>query len=79
MIIGENRRAVIQNIKVFAENGEFHNKVELNDPVLTAEQNKTITNGYLENRKCLSFKAKTVMGVMLAKAATRRSIKIRRS
>lgn len=71
MIIGNNRRAVIENIKTFAESGEFHNKVELNDPVLTAEQNKAITNGYLENRKCLSFKAKTVLGVMLAKTAAR--------
>lgn len=70
MIIGENRRAVIQNIKTFAENGEFHNKVELNDPVLTSEQNKVITNGYLENRNRLSFRAKTLMGVTLAKAAT---------
>lgn len=71
MIIGENRRAVIQNIKTFAESGEFHSKVELNDPVLTAGQSKAITNSYLESRKCLSFKAKTVMGVMLAKAAAR--------
>ncbi len=71
MIIGDNRKAVIENIKSFAENGEFHNKVELNDPVLTTEQSKEITDSYLENRRHLTFKAKTVLGVFLAKTAAK--------
>lgn len=71
MIIGDNRRAVIQNIKTFAENGDFHNKVELNDPLLTAEQHRAITTSYMENRNRIPFKAKRVLGVALAKAATR--------
>lgn len=71
MIIGDNRKAVIENIKKFAESGQFHNKVELNDPVLTDAQSRQITDAYIENRKHLTFKAKTVLGVALAKAATR--------
>lgn len=71
MIIGDNRRAVIENIKSFAESGQFHNKVELNDPVLTAEQSRKITDAYLENRSSLTFKAKTAFGVFLAKTATK--------
>lgn len=71
MIIGDNRRAVIQNIKTFAENGDFHNKVELNDPELTAEQHRAITTSYIENRNRISFQVKRVLGVALAKAATR--------
>lgn len=71
MIIGENRKAVIENIKNFAETGQFHNKVELNDPELTAAQSRQITDAYLENRKRLSFKIKTALGVALAKAATK--------
>ncbi len=71
MIIGDNRRAVIENIKTFAESGQFHNKVELNDPVLTTEQSKKITDAYLENRKRLTFKAKTAIGVLMAKTATK--------
>lgn len=71
MIIGDNRRAVIKNIKSFAESGQFHNKVELNDPVLTAEQSKRITDTYLENRSSLAFKAKTIIGVSLAQMATK--------
>ena len=71
MIIGDNRKAVIENIKAFAESGQFHNKVELNDPVLDAKQSRKITDAYLENRKHLSFKAKTVLGVLLARTATK--------
>ncbi len=71
MIIGNNRKAVIENIKLCAESGEFHNKVELNDPVLTAEQSKKITENYIENRKQPAFKAKTALGVTLAKSAAK--------
>lgn len=71
MIIGENRSAVIENIKSFAESGQFHNKVELNDPVLTTEQSRKITDAYIENRGRLSFKVKTVLGVRLAKTAAK--------
>lgn len=71
MIIGGNRRAVIENIKLCAESGEFHNKVELNDPVLTAEQSKKITENYIENRKQPVFKVKTALGVTLAKSAAK--------
>ena len=71
MIIGENRKAVIENIKKFAESGQFHNKVELNDPVLTAADSRKITDAYLENRRHLSFKLKTVLGISLAKIATK--------
>ena len=71
MIIGDNRKAVIENIKKFAESGQFHNKVELNDPVLTPEQSRKITDIYLESRNSLTFKLKTVLGVFLAKTATK--------
>jgi len=71
MIIGENRKEVIENIKTFAESGQFHNKAETGDPVLSAEQMRKITESYLENRKHLSFKAKSALGVFFAKAATK--------
>ncbi len=71
MIIGADRKAVIQNIKTFAESGQFHQKVELNDPVLTAEQSREITDRYMENRKQILFKIKTFFGVLLAKTAAR--------
>lgn len=71
MILGDNREAVINNIKTYAENGEFHNKVELNDPVLTAEENRAITDNYMENREHLMFKLKSVIAVTIAKIATK--------
>jgi len=71
MIIGENRRAVIENIKVFAESGQFHNKVELNDPVLTSEEHRRITDAYIANRNRITYKIKRALGVGLAKTATR--------
>lgn len=71
MIFGDNRRAVIENIRTCAENGDFHSKVELGDPVLSAEQNRNITDAYLENRKRLTFKLKTAIAVTMAQIATR--------
>ena len=71
MILGDNREAVIENIKKYAENGEFHNKVELNDPVLSAEENRAITDSYMENRERLAFKLKSAVAVTIAKTATK--------
>ena len=70
MIIGENRKAVIENIKRYAESEQFHNKVEVNDPILTAEQSRKITDNYIENRNRVLYKFKKCLGVWLAKAAT---------
>lgn len=71
MIIGENRRAVIENIKAFAESGQFHSKVEINDPVLSDEQKKAITDGYIQNRNNFSFKVKSCIAVGMAQVATK--------
>lgn len=70
MIVGENRKAVIENIKRYAESEQFHNKVEVNDPNLTAEQSRKITDNYIENRNRVLYKFKKCLGVWLAKAAT---------
>ena len=70
MIIGENRKAVIEKIKRYAESEQFHNKVEVNDPILTAEQSRKITDNYIENRNRVLYKFKKCLGVWLAKAAT---------
>lgn len=72
MIIGDNRIAVIKNIKNFAESGEFHNKVELGDPILTAQESRQITDEYIENRSHLTFKIKTAFAVTLARFATKK-------
>lgn len=70
MIIGDNRRAVIENIKSKAESGDFHTKVELNDPVLTQEQSNAIVNGFLENRNKASFRCKAFLARAMANGLT---------
>lgn len=70
MIIGDNREAVIENIKVAAENGDFHSKVEINDPNLTPEQSKAILDRYVQNRQKTSFRAKTLLARQAANLLT---------
>ena len=71
MIIGKNRKAVIENISSLAENGQFHNKVEISDPVLSSDESRKITDKYLKDRTKLSYKFKKFLGVSLAKIATK--------
>ncbi len=71
MIIGDNRRAVIENIKKYAESGEYHHKVELSDPDLTPQQMREITDSYMQNRNTLPFKVKSAIAVLVANIATK--------
>lgn len=71
MIIGENRDAVIENIKNSAESGNFNCKVELNDPTLTNEQSDLIIRRYLEKRKTPLFKMKAFTARKMADIVTR--------
>lgn len=70
MIIGENRKAVIENIRKAAQNGDFNNKVEINDPVLTHEQSVQIIQGFLKHRNTLSFKTKSYLARQTANFLT---------
>lgn len=71
MIIGaDSRDLVINNIREYAERGMFHNKVEINDPVLSEEENKEITDNYLNSRNTASFKVKTFFATLLQQLAT---------
>ena len=59
MIIGGKREQVIGNIRRAAESGDFHRKVEVDDPVLTAEQKRLLLQNYLKKRKTRRFLANT--------------------
>lgn len=72
MIIGEDRKKVIENIKFNAENQRFHDKVELNDPVLNKEQEKAITDAYVKNRNKVSYRIKRAVAVAAAKIAAKK-------
>lgn len=70
MIIGKNRPAVIENIKNAAERGDFYAKVEIDDPVLTAEQSDEIIQNYLKSRKTFPFKIKSFLARRVANILT---------
>lgn len=72
MIIGDNRKAVIENIRLCAESGKFNDKVEINDPVLTSAQSKAITDEYVENMHSLVFKIKTKICTGFINAASKK-------
>ena len=50
MIIGDKREEVIENIRKKAKAGDFNSKVEVDDPVITAEERAALVERYLERR-----------------------------
>lgn len=70
MIIGSKRDEVIENIHRAAQTGDFYKTVEPDDPILTEQQSKEIIDNYVQNRKKLSFKCKTLIARFIANAAT---------
>lgn len=70
MIIGENREAVIANIRSAAESGDFHVKVEIGDPVLSDTEKNEIVQRYLTRRKTASYHTKSFVARQMANAAT---------
>ncbi|MBQ9743163.1 MAG: 1-acyl-sn-glycerol-3-phosphate acyltransferase [Ruminococcus sp.] len=70
MIIGDKREVVIENISKAAENGDFHTKVEVGDPVLTAEESRQIIKGYLDNTGKMSFRTKSYVARKMANLLT---------
>ena len=70
MIIGGDRAPVIENIREAAEAGDFYRKVELHDPVLTDEEARSITSGFVRSRKTVGFRFKSFFARRIANAAT---------
>lgn len=66
MIIGRDRLSVIENIKRRAKANEFNEKVELHDPVLSYDEAKAITDGFLRKRNTLGYKFKTFVAYTIA-------------
>lgn len=70
MIIGDNRTAVIGNIRRAAESGDYYSKVELSDPVLTSDQSAAIIQRYLSTRDTAAFRMKGFAARRLVNAAS---------
>ena len=71
MIIGKNRKQVIENIKIAAEKEDFYAKVEIDDPILTPEEGKKITDDFILKRRKLFTRLKTFFARKFANVATR--------
>lgn len=72
MIIDPNgRKAVIKNIQRNLENGEFHAKAEINDPVLSQKESHDITHVFTQSRGKIAYKAKTALCVFITGIATK--------
>lgn len=71
MIIGNKREQVIENIRQATETGTFHVKVEMDDPVLTAEQRRILLQNYLKRRSTLRFRINNLIARQIANGATR--------
>ncbi len=71
MIFGNDREIVIENIRSSAETGNFHAKVETGDPVLTLEQERTITARYLSRLDSIEYKVKSAAARKIADKAAK--------
>lgn len=69
MILGKNRDIVIENIRAAAESGNFHAKVEPDDPVLTHEQERAVTSRYLSRLDSTEYKLKSAAARKFADTA----------
>ncbi len=72
MIIGENRIAVIDNIKRAAESGDFYAKVELSDPTLSSAQKREITERHIKRRNKVTYKTKKKIACFMADCAMKK-------
>ena len=73
MIIGGDKKAVIENIKKYANEGELNHKVELGDPSLSDEESdRVIENFYVMRQKKVSFFFKSLKARIMSKTFERK-------
>ncbi len=71
MIIGNDHKQVVQNIREAAEQRNFHQKVEVNDPKLTTDEKNAIIEQYLRDHKKLWYKICNMINHFMVWVATR--------
>lgn len=70
MIIGNDRLKVIDNIRRLTKEGDLNSKVEIGDPVLSAKEQKAITDRYLRKRGSMPFRLKALIARSIANSVT---------
>lgn len=71
MIIGDNRLAVIQNIKKNANERDFTAKAEIGDPEMTAQEQLQLVQDFWQDRGKLSSKLNGLLGRGIINAITK--------
>lgn len=71
MIIGGNKDAVIENIKIAATKGRFNDKVEINDPTLSSKEKSKLIKHYLSNYQTIGYRFCNWMARCIVDQATR--------
>ena len=65
MVIGKNKKEVIENIKINTENNELNKKVEVNDPVISDEEKVEVIEKFYKNKeKKMSYFLKNKIGYL---------------
>lgn len=70
MIIGGNKKAVIDNIKEKANQQKFNDKVEVGDPVLEPTDEKQLIADFLKHRKTLDYWFKNLIARSIMRVIT---------
>lgn len=70
MIIGGNKKAVIDNIKEKANQQKFNDKVEISDPVLDPTDEKQLITDFLKHRKTLEYWFKNLIARSIMRMVT---------
>lgn len=65
MIFGDNREAVIKNIKKAANERNFTAKVEIGDPQMSLDQRLKLVNDYWNKRNTFSSKLNNRIGYLV--------------
>lgn len=70
MIIGEHREEVIDNIRIAVNAKNYNTKVEIDDPIFSAEERKEVLDDFVKKWGSPSFKMKSFIARQMANAGT---------
>ncbi len=70
-MLAPHRRTVIDNIRQAVSQHNFHAKVEVDDPILTADERTALLRRFVERRHTVGFTAKRLVARIIANSLTR--------
>lgn len=71
MIIGGDKKAVVENMKQASADGDFNRKVEVDDPKLTSEQEMEYVKNYMDIHPSFGYRICNTLARAIADTATK--------